>query len=97
LKNKKYLDWWVDRDIVPGAEWEKEILEALAAADVILLPVSTHFLASDFCWGVELAAAMDRHEAWKARVVPVFLPIAEPSAAGAPRGINFELQHRLGD
>lgn len=77
LRNKKYLDWWVDRDIVPGSEWEKEILENLAAADVILLLVSTHFLASDFCWGVELAAAMDRHDAGKARVVPIFLRVCD--------------------
>lgn len=37
----------------------KEIFEQLAKADIVLLLVSSYFLASQFCWGVELA---DSHQ-----------------------------------
>ncbi len=73
LKNKGYLEWWTDKRLVPGDEWEKEILEQLAKADIILLLVSSYFLASPFCWGVELAEAIKRHQAGTARVVPIFV------------------------
>lgn len=72
LKNKGYVEWWSDKKIVPGDEWEKEILDALAAADVILLIISSYFLSSEFCWGVELKSAVKRHNAGTARVIPVF-------------------------
>jgi hypothetical protein len=73
LKNKGYLDWWTDKRLIPGDEWEKEILEQLAKADIILLLVSSYFLASPFCWGVELAETIKRHQAGTARVVPIFV------------------------
>jgi hypothetical protein len=73
LKNKGYLDWWTDQKLVPGDEWEKEILEKLQESDIILLLVSAYFLASPFCWGVELAKAIERHDQGTARVVPIFV------------------------
>lgn len=73
LKNKGYLDWWTDQRLVPGDEWEEKIIEKLENADIILLLVSAYFLASPFCWGVELAKAINRHENGTARVVPVFV------------------------
>ena len=75
LKNKGYLDSWTDECLVPGDEWEKEILEHLEKADIILLLVSTHFLASPFCWGVELKKAIERHDEGTARVVPIFVRV----------------------
>jgi hypothetical protein len=73
LKNKGYLDWWADKRLVPGDEWQKEILDRLEKADIILLLVSSYFLASQFCWGVELAKAIKRHDEGTARVVPIFV------------------------
>lgn len=73
LKNKGYLEWWTDQCLVPGDEWAKEILAQLAKADIMLLLVSSYFLASPFCWSVELAEAIKRHEAGTARVVPIFV------------------------
>ncbi len=78
LRKKKYLEWWADKDIVPGDEWEKKILDQLAKADIVLLLVSSYFLASDFCWDVELEEAIARHDSGTARVVPVFLRVCDP-------------------
>jgi len=78
LKNKGYLEWWTDKRLVPGDEWEKEVMEQLAKADIILLLVSSYFLASPFCWGVELDEAIKRHEAGTARVVPIFVRVCIP-------------------
>ena len=73
LKNKKYLDWWTDRRLVPGDEFEIAIKEKFRSADIILLLISSYFLASPFCWEIELAEAIDRHDNGTARVVPIFV------------------------
>lgn len=73
LSNKGYLDWWTDQQLVPGDEWEQEILDKLDDSDIILLLVSAYFLASSFCWSVELAKAIQRHDQGTARVVPIYV------------------------
>ena len=73
LERQKVISAWYDRDISAGDEWEEEILEQLQQADIILLLISADFLASDFCWGVELEQAMARHEAKTARVIPIIV------------------------
>jgi hypothetical protein len=78
LKNKGYLDWWTDKKLIPGDEWEKVILDQLEKADVILLLVSSYFLASPFCWGEELPKAIKRHDEGSARVVPIFVRVCVP-------------------
>jgi hypothetical protein len=64
---------WHDRNINVGADWEKEINSHLLSADIILLLVSASFIASKYCWSVEVKTALERHERGEARVVPVIL------------------------
>ncbi|HWW74826.1 MAG TPA: tetratricopeptide repeat protein [Pyrinomonadaceae bacterium] len=64
---------WSDRRINPGQEWDKHIDEHLESADILLLLVSPDFLASDYCYDIEVTRAMERHEAGEARVIPVIL------------------------
>lgn len=45
----------------------------LSSADIILLMVSPDFLFSEYCWGVEVQKAIQRHEAGDACVIPVVL------------------------
>ena len=73
LQDEGVISGWHDRRIVAGTEWEGQIDQHLDSADVILLLVSADFLASRYCRDVEVARAMERHEARTARVIPVIL------------------------
>src|SRR5512144_2041494 len=73
LRRQRVLEVWSDRQIDVGQEWWPEIRSNLEAADLILLLISSDFLASDFCCERELKRAMERHEAGEACVIPVFL------------------------
>jgi len=64
---------WFDRKITAGREWENEISMNLNSAQVILLLVSPDFMASDYCFDVEVQRAIERHEAGEARVIPIIL------------------------
>lgn len=73
LKRQGFISNWHDRLIQPGADWENEIDNHLATSHIILLLVSSDFLASDYCYGVEMSRAMQRHYTGEARVVPIIL------------------------
>ena len=64
---------WHDREMTAGTEWQGQIDQYLNSADVILLMVSSDFIASNYVWDVELKRAMERHEKGEARVIPVIL------------------------
>lgn len=73
LRRPGLISVWHDRRIVPGEEWEREIAENLEAADIILLLISSDFIASDYCYKVEMERAVERHDAGEAVVIPVIL------------------------
>ena len=84
LRRQQVIEAWYDRDIAAGREWVGEIDEHLESADLILLLVSPDFLASDYCYDIELRRAMERHEVGEARVIPIILRPVD--WAGAPFG-----------
>ncbi|MEQ8971358.1 MAG: TIR domain-containing protein [Coleofasciculus sp. C1-SOL-03] len=73
LKRQGVITTWHNRKIGAGKEWQNERNVHLDTASVILLLISADFIASDYCWDVEVRRAMERHEAKKARVIPVIL------------------------
>lgn len=73
LQRQHVIDTWHDRKISSGAEWDKVINKNLDTADIILLLISADFLASDYCWDIEIQRAMQRHEEKSAVVIPVLL------------------------
>lgn len=77
LKNEGIIQGWHDRRINAGQEWDGEIDEHLNSARVILLLASPNFLASRYCYDIEVKRAMERHEAGEARVIPVILRPSE--------------------
>jgi hypothetical protein len=64
---------WSDRKIGAGEEWKGDIDERLEAADVILLLISPDFIASDYCYDVEMKRAMRRHDEGGVCVIPILL------------------------
>ncbi|SUS07728.1 Serine threonine-protein kinase pkn1 [uncultured Defluviicoccus sp.] len=73
LRRAGLVSEWHDRNIDAGDEWAKEIDRNLFSADIILLLVSPSFIASDYCWSVEVKKALERHDRGEAVVVPVIL------------------------
>jgi hypothetical protein len=73
LQRQGYIVLWADTDIDAGTEWEEEIDKHLNTAQIILLLVSSDFIASDYCYGKEMTRAMERHKAGEAQVVPIIL------------------------
>lgn len=73
LRRSGVIAEWHDRRIVAGSEWKGQIDKSLGEADVILLLISSDFLASDYCYDVEMRRALERHEAGEAVVIPVVL------------------------
>src|SRR5579864_3276268 len=73
LQRQGLIDLWYDHDISAGTEWEQEINDQINAAEIILLLISPDFIASDYCYGVEMKRALDRHERGEARVIPIIL------------------------
>lgn len=64
---------WHDRRIGAGENWKAAIDTNLERAHAILLLVSADFLASDYCYDVEMKRALARHQAGEAAVLPVIL------------------------
>ena len=73
LKRQGVISEWHDRKIIAGQSWAEVIDENLEKADVILLLISSDFIASDFCHEVEMKCALERHEQGLAIVVPILL------------------------
>lgn len=73
LRRQGVIDAWHDRQITAGSEWAGEIDAYLNSAQIILLLISADFLASDYCYDIELKQAMERHEAGTACVIPIIL------------------------
>jgi hypothetical protein len=73
LRREGSITGWHDRKIGAGTEWKNSINEHLESARVILLLISSDFLASDYCYDIELKRAMERHNSGEARVIPIIL------------------------
>lgn len=73
LLQEGHVTLWADIDINAGAEWEREIHRHLNTAHIILLLISPDFMASEYCYSVEMKRALERHEKGEAKVIPIIL------------------------
>lgn len=73
LKRQRIIETFHDRCIPLGDELDQTISTELERADVVLLLVSPDFLASTYCYDLEMARALERHNRGEARVIPVIL------------------------
>lgn len=68
---------WMDRKILPGIGWKREIDRDLENADLILFLLSSDLLESRYFREVELRQAMSRHKSGDAVVLPIILSSCE--------------------
>lgn len=73
LERQGIISTWHDRMIGAGTEWEGAITRQLNEARVILLLISADFIQSKYCYDVEMARALERHDQREALVVPIIL------------------------
>ena len=98
LKRQGLIATWHDRRITAGSQVGDRIDANLNASQVVLLLVSSDFIASDYCYEREMARAMERHEKGDARIIPVILrpcdwhdlPLAN---CWPPRAMESRLRH----
>ncbi len=73
LERQGLITSWYDRMIRAGTEWQGTIDANLNDARVILLLISADFIASPYCYDVEMKCALTRHDDRQALVVPIIL------------------------
>ena len=73
LRREGLINQWHDRDIIAGSPWAEEIDAHLKKARIILLLVSPDFIASDYCYSVEMQEAIKRQVTGETRVIPIIL------------------------
>src|SRR4051794_40757892 len=73
VEHESFLLIWHDRLLKGGMDWAQEIDERLNRSSLILLFISPDFVASDYCYGIEMRRALERHEAHEARVIPILV------------------------
>jgi Effector-associated domain 1/TIR domain len=73
LRRQGKISAWHDRAIEAGTEWETQIKARLESAQIILLLISPPFMASDYCYDLEMERAIQRHNEGTARVIPIIL------------------------
>ena len=64
---------WHDREITAGTDWKEQISQNLREADIVILLVSSDFLNSDYCYDVEMKAALDAHRSGRSLTIPVIV------------------------
>jgi TIR domain len=71
--SQELINPWHDRLIAAGTEWGHAINEQLNTASLIFLLISPDFMASEYCYRIEMPRAMQRYHAQQARVIPIIL------------------------
>jgi internalin A len=73
LQRVGFIDQWHDRMIEAGDDWKSRIDENLERANIILLLVSADFIASHYCYEIEMKRALEKHKSGEATVIPIIL------------------------
>ncbi|SOC48164.1 TIR domain-containing protein [Rhizobium subbaraonis] len=73
LKRQGVIETWHDRRIGAGEEIHRAIDDHINTDNIILLLISADFIASDYCYDIEMQRAMERHDKGEAIVIPVIL------------------------
>ena len=77
LRRQGAIAEWHDQKIMPGAQWRDAIDQNLDSADCVLLLVTPDFIASDYCYSIEMQRALEKHREGRALVIPVIVRPAD--------------------
>lgn len=75
LQRRGIVSIWCDRRIIVGEDINNEVDENINDSKIILLMISPHFIASNYCYETEMSIALKRNSEGSAVVIPV---IVEP-------------------
>jgi hypothetical protein len=73
LRKRDVISLWHDRRIGAGKDLDGSISEHLESSHIILLLVSPHFIASDYCYDIEMNRALERNKLGTAVVIPIIV------------------------
>jgi tetratricopeptide (TPR) repeat protein len=73
LQRQGLIAGWYDGEIRAGSERDAELKKYLNLSDIILLLISPDFVASDYCYCLEMKQALERHKRGEAYVIPILL------------------------
>jgi tetratricopeptide (TPR) repeat protein len=77
LKRQGLISTWHSQEILTGTPERQEIDRHLNTADIILILISPDFIASDYCYKVEMEHALRRHNAGNVWIIPILLRFAD--------------------
>ena len=83
------VEFFDDRDIGVGREWKRILLERLNVADIVILMVTANFVASDFCMQEEFPQAMQRQQAGKCVLMPLYVAPFDVGSSDQLRKIQW--------
>jgi len=73
LQRQGLISLWHDQQILAGSDRTSTINKHFQDASIILLLVSPDFLASDYCFSIEMQRALERHHAGQTYIIPILL------------------------
>lgn len=73
MVKQKLIRAWVDREVLAGGMWNAGIHSAMESAELFICLVSADFIASNYCWDIEVPYALSRQRSGVARTVPVIV------------------------
>jgi TIR domain len=73
LKREGQIEVWHDRCFELGDRVHRVINKNLEAADIVLFLVSANFLASDYCYTIEMPRTLERDRQGSVKILPVIL------------------------
>lgn len=73
LKRKEIISVWHDRKITPSEEWRNSIDTNLEEAELIIFLVSSSFLASDYCFDVEVKKAIQKQAEGSSKIISIIV------------------------
>ena len=77
LKRQGLISYWYDRMVAEDMDLHEEIDKHLNSAHIILLLISPDFLASEYCYSIEMKRALERHKIGEAQVLPILLRLVD--------------------